>query len=191
MFAERISEEFLAKLAATLKMRLTRLQGDAVRLIASYADEYKIEDVKQVAYMLATCYHECRFKSIVEIRAQKGTTIYRMQNKYWASGYYGRGYVQLTWKKNYEKFSPIVGLDLAKFPNLVLRPQIGARILVVGMKDGLFSGKKLADYFPGKGADVEPDWLNARKIVNGTFQNELVAKAAVKILGVLFVEADL
>lgn len=190
MFQERITEEFLAGLARVLKMRLTRLQGDCIRLIATYADEYKIEDVKQVAYMLATCYHECRFKSIVEIRAQKGTSIYRMQNKYWASGYYGRGYVQLTWKQNYAKFTPIVGYDLVKFPNLVLRPQIGARILVVGMKDGLFSGKKLADYFPSKEAGGPADWLNARRIVNGNFQDELVAKAAVKILGILLVESD-
>ena len=34
---------------------------------------------------------------------------------------------------------------------------------MIGMRDGTFTGKRLADYFTAKTSD----WVNARKIVNG------------------------
>lgn len=183
MYLEKIDNDlWLAKLAAALGMKLTAAQGKAVRLLAAQCDENFITDPRQVAYILATCYHECRFKSIREIRAKHGSPVWKMQNRYWATGYYGRGFSQLTWERNYRKFSPIVGVDLVRSPDEALKPEIGAKILVVGMKGGLFSGVGLDRYFrPGGGAF----WLAARKIVNGTFQADKVAAAAKKILPLL------
>lgn len=177
------SDTWLASLAATLKMKLNAEQGRAVRLIAAECDAQGIVDPRQVAYILGTAYHECRYRSIKEIRAHPGSAIWKMQNAYWQTGYYGRGFCQLTWLKNYRKFSSIVGLDLVKNPDEVLRPEVGAKILVVGMKQGLFSGVGLDKYFPLPPA--EPNWLSARKIVNGTFQADRVAIAAQKILALL------
>lgn len=183
MYLQKVDNDiWLASLARTLNMTLTRAQGDAVRLLAAESDAYSIKDPRQVAYILATCYHECRFKSIREIRAPRGSAVWKMQNRYWASGYYGRGFSQLTWEKNYKKFSPIVGIDLVDNPDFALRPNVGAKILVVGMKLGLFSGVGLDRYFPPGGGSF---WLAARRIVNGTFQADRVAAAAKKILPLL------
>ncbi len=38
------------------------------------------------------------------------------------SPYYGHGYVQLTWNKNYEKYGLLLGIDLVGNPSLALDP---------------------------------------------------------------------
>ena len=58
--------------------------------------------------------------------------------------YYGRGFVQLTHKVNYSKFSRLLGRDLVNNPDIALDPEIAALILVIGMRDGIFTGKKLS-----------------------------------------------
>lgn len=81
----------------------------------------------------------------------------------------------------------MVGADLVKNPDLALQPGIGAIIIVYGMKHGSFtagrqrleSTNRLSKYFP-TGSDVA-QWVNARKIVNGTFMAERVAEHAKKI----------
>lgn len=176
MFSHLITNRFLARFCATAKVSMTKAQGDNCRLISAVCDVEGITDPRQVAYVLGTVHHECRFKSIQEMRAKKGTPVWRMQEKYWHTGYYGRGFCQLTWDYNYKKFSPIVGLDLLAHPDEVLKPDVGAVILVVGMRDGLFSGKSLSRYFSHP--PLKSDWEGARKIVNGTFQAEKVAWVA-------------
>lgn len=189
MYLQKVNNDvWLARLARTLEMKLTASQGNAVRLLAAECDSQGITDARQVSYVLATCYHECRFKSIPEIRAKKGTNIWKMQNRYWYTGFFGRGFSQLTWLKNYRKFSPVVGVDLVKNPDAALIPEVGAKILVFGMLHGTFvangleSGIRLSKYFPPGGT---PLWMGARRIVNGNFQAVLVAEAAKKILPML------
>jgi len=185
MFQYRITDGFLLSLATNFKTPLKKDQGDCIRLICKYADVYSIVDVRAVAYMLATAYHEARFQAIKEIRAKPGTSIYNLQNKYWNTGFYGRGYIQLTHKFNYQKFSELLKEDFVGNPDLVLIPENAAHILVYGMVEGSFTGKKLSDYFKeGK----LPDWLGARKIVNGTDQAERIAEAAQKIYSLLVVD---
>jgi len=185
MFQYRITDGFLLSLATNFKTPLKKDQGDCIRLICKYADDYQITDVRMVAYMLATAYHECRFQAIKEIRAQPGTKIYDLQNRYWNTGFYGRGYVQLTWEKNYQKFSDLLNQDFVGNPDLVLVPENAAKILVHGMVNGSFTGKKLSDYF--KEGNL-PDWLGARRIVNGTDQAERIAQQAQKMHALLVVD---
>lgn len=91
----------------------------------------------------------------------------RMGNGDEASGdgwrYRGRGYCQITGHDNYAKFARLLGIDLVGNPDLALRPDIAGKVIVVGMRDGLFTGKALRDYFTGGSSD----WVNARKIING------------------------
>jgi len=181
MFQELITDELLAEFCRRFKTTLTHAQGDAWRLIAAECDALAIDDARMVAYILGTCWHECRFKSIKEIRAKIGTPVWKMQERYWHTNFMGRGYPQLTWRYNYRKFSKIVGRDLVKYPDDVLIPAVGAKILVVGMYTGMFSGVGLKRYFTTTNAD----WYNARRIVNGMFQTEKVAQAAIKILDLL------
>jgi hypothetical protein len=86
--------------------------------------------------------------------------------------YAGRGYVQLTWRDNYAKAAKVVGVDLVKYPDLAMRPDIAAKIMYHGMTIGWFTGKKLSDYFKGG----KSDWINARRIINGTDRAQEIAR---------------
>lgn len=188
MFQKLNTTAFFDRLAIALREPISPTQMRSVYLLLKEADANGITDKNQMAYVLATCWHECRFKSIKEIRAKPGTKVWRMQNAYWSTGYFGWGFSQLTWLKNYKKFRPVVGLDLVAFPDKALLPEVGAKILVYGMVNGSFTGaglkssNNLSKYFQ---IGETPDWINARKIVNGNFQADKVASAAVKILSVI------
>lgn len=151
-------------------------------IIIQAIEDAGITNLHQIAYVLATVRHECSFLSIPEIRAARNTPVWRMQEKYWHTGFYGRGFCQLTWRDNYAKFSPIVGIDLVANPDEVLKPEVGAKILAIGMRDGMFSGKKLSDYI----TDRKVQFLQARRIVNGNFQADRVAEVANRIYAALF-----
>ncbi|HPC34408.1 MAG TPA: hypothetical protein PLP73_02000, partial [Candidatus Absconditabacterales bacterium] len=142
--------------------------------IIEQAKKYGITNQKQIAYILATVKGESGFKNIKEIGGEN--------KKYGKDGYYGRGFVQLTHKYNYEKFTKIIKnknlqfkdnsgkymaereLNLVQHPDSILKSNdLAAFILVYGMKEGLFTGKKLSDFIN----EDKADFYNARSIVNG------------------------
>ena len=89
-----------------------------------------------------------------------------VKTPYWRDGAFGRGPIQITHWRNYEKIGAAIGVDLRRKPELALTTSVGALIAVIGMRDGLFTGKKLSDYaFPGA-LDAAPS-KNPRRIVNG------------------------
>ncbi len=98
----------------------------------------------QMAYVLATAYQETAhtMKPINE----RGGDKYLRSNKYWS--YIDRRYVQITWKANYEKAGRILGIDFVSKPELLLQPKYAIPIIIAGMVDGWFTGKKLSDYIP-------------------------------------------
>lgn len=102
----------------------------------------------------------------------------RMGNGDEASGdgwrYRGRGYCQITGKNNYAKFGLLLGVDLIGNPDLALEDGIAGKIIVVGMRDGLFTGKSLRDYFTSGSSD----WVNARRIINGLDRAADIARYA-------------
>lgn len=152
---------------------LNQKQAENFEIIYSIATQMldskknaNMQDVNKIyalAYIMATVQGECQFLSIPERKAKEGTAVWEMQKKYWLTGYYGRGFSQLTWLQNYQKFSQLLGMDLVNNPDLALDPEVGAKILIMGMRDGLFTGKKLADYFESG----RFDYFNARRMVNG------------------------
>ena len=88
--------------------------------------------------------------------------------------YCGRGYVQLTWKANYAKAGEALGYPLVGNPDLAMRPDIAAAIMVRGMAEGWFTGRQLADFITAERAD----FVNARRIINGTdHAREIAAEA--------------
>lgn len=60
----------------------------------------------------------------------------------------GRGFVQLTWRSNYERMEKKLGVPLVKQPNLMLTYPVAIATLVLGMRDGDFTGKRLGNYAP-------------------------------------------
>ncbi|MEX2962799.1 glycoside hydrolase family 19 protein [Microbulbifer sp. TYP-18] len=139
---------------------------------------------KTLAYALATARHETagRMVPVRETLAKDDATARRRLRKAryaqpeppYGHSYYGRGQVQLTWKRNYERSSADAGVDLVKFPDKALEPEIGARILICGLLDGRWnsSGHGIAHYLPSFGKD---DLKNARRTVNITNKWQLIA----------------
>jgi hypothetical protein len=136
-------------------------------------------DFKKLAYILATAYHESKLRPIVEIRDRPGTDLYKLQERYWSSGYYGRGYVQLTWKDNYDRLGKRIGVDLLNNPDLALDPRYAADILVIGMMEGLFAPKAgpLNNYI-----NNVADYYNARQVVNKLDKAQLIADYTTDII---------
>lgn len=177
-----MEKEILAALEKSSRTKTRPAQAENLALILKECEAQGVVAPEQVAYVVGTAWHESRLLCIAEFRAKPGTKVRAMQDRYWGTGYYGRGFVQLTWQRNYKKFGDLLGIDLVSNPDKVLEPEIGAKILVRGMRDGLFTGVGLVKYFK---ADRPPEWLNARRIVNGVFHADYVARAAVAVFNVL------
>ncbi len=137
-------------------------------------------DLRHPAYSLATSYHETdkKMQPLREYGRGKGRR-YGVKAGPFKQVYYGRGDVQLTWLANYERATrELLALgvlksteSLVRTPDLALRPDVSAAIMIVGMTEGWFTGRKLADYFAGN----RSDWVDARRIINGTDKAALIA----------------
>lgn len=155
---------------------LDQVQVDTINRLLSGASHWS---VGWLAYGLATAWHEARFKPIEEWGKGKGRP-YAKTGKYGQSQH-GRGLVQLTWDRNYEWADKALGLDgrLLKDFNLALDPDIAARILILGMETGAFTGKSLADYIKTEGGTVG-EFTPARRVVNIMDKADLIAGYAVQ-----------
>lgn len=146
-------------------------------------ERYHIDD-RCLAYILATTYHETAhtMQPIAEYGKGSGKPYGKPAGPY-GQKYYGRGYVQLTWYENYckqdEKLS--LGQELVKNADLALDPEIALQVILGGMVDGDFTGKRLGQFFT---RDVT-DWYDARTIVNGHDQASTVAGYAEKFLNAI------
>lgn len=133
-----------------------------------------------LAYILATTYHETAhtMQPIEEIGRGKGRKYGSPAGRF-GKVYFGRGYVQLTWLENYVKASEKLGIDLVQNPERVIEPRIAADILFTGMEEGWFAGDAkgrhtLARYLNGE----KPDYVGARRIINGTDKAAMIAAYA-------------
>ncbi len=173
--------EFFDTIRPMFGGQLTQAQVDGLDLLLSVISA---EPVEHQAYLLATTYHETA-QTMQPITEYGGRTYFNkydtgklaaaLGNTPEADGdgflYRGRGYVQITGRSNYARAGKALDVDLIGNPDLALHPTIAARILVLGCTQGWFTGKKLADYLPG-------DYVNARRVVNGTDRADLIASYA-------------
>lgn len=109
---------------------------------------------------------------------------YRRRLRYYP--YHGRGFVQLTWESNYIRAGQELDVDLIGHPERAMDPEISARILVAGMAQGWFTGKKLSDYIGRFGTD----YVGARRIINGTDCARQIADFALQYELLLTPEPD-
>ena len=141
-------------------------------------------NLNQVANFLAQTGHESMWlwKPVKEKRGRSGTRIRAIQDKYWGTGYFGRGIVQLTHLRNYQIFGKLLKIALVANPDLALDPRVSYLVAAIGMRKGLFTGKKLGDFIkPGK----TPDYKGARKVVNGTDRDDDIARYSIGLENVL------
>lgn len=151
-------------------------------ILKEYTDITKEDptcDMRELAYILATAYHETggrmypvrehfansdeeAYQSVTNWCNRRGRKNYAYKHEN-GNSYYGRGFVQLTHGANYARMGERLGLPLYDHPNIALDVFSGARILIVGMQEGLFTGKKLSDFFTEDASHT----FNARQIVNG------------------------
>lgn len=177
-----------AKIRASLfGGKLTQSQVDGLNTIVQAMNEFKLQDKRQAAYILATTYHETA-KTMQPI-SERGSDTYlskydtgklaaALGNTPQADGdgqkYKGRGYVQLTGAANYRKMSALTGFNLIRQPELANSPKIAAQIMLYGMTRGMFTGKRLSDYINS----VKCDYSNARRIINGMDRANDIAEYA-------------
>ena len=160
--------------------RLTQSQVEGVTKILDEWEGRKLTDDRWLAYILATAFHEVA--ATMQPIFEKGSKNYfnrydinfnprkarELGNLTPGDGfkYRGRGFVQLTGRTNYRKFG------IENNPDEALKLEKSINILFDGMIKGLYTGKKLGDYF----SDTVDDPVNSRRIVNGTDKAKLIAK---------------
>lgn len=130
-------------------------------------------DLRHLAYPLATDKWETSSTMLPIEEYGKGSGMsYGKPDPQTKQTYYGRGYVQLTWRDNYAKADKELGLSgdesLEWHAENALDPIIAAEVMFQGMEEGWFrsdtSGKQtLSRYFN----DTVNDAFNAREIING------------------------
>jgi hypothetical protein len=145
--------------------------GDT-QLILSECRQRGLSDA-QTAYILATAKWETAHTMRPVVEAYWKSEEWRSANlRYYP--WHGRGYVQLTWQRNYLKAGQEIGVDLTSNPELALRPDVAVQILVAGCMGGWFTGRKLTDYISGD----KVNFIGARRVVNGTDRAEEISEIA-------------
>lgn len=163
-----------AQFYKTVRARLGPLKAKQVEGFEYLLAAIDGAPLAHAAYMLATAWHET------------GATMQPVREAHWLSEgwrkanlryypHYGRGYVQITWPKNYEwldKAAAEAGLtkrgDINANLDLAMRPDIAAFALRKGMEEGRYDaqGKTMAQRLPTKGTATREQYINARYLVN-------------------------
>lgn len=144
--------------------------------------ETRIPTLEATAYVIATAKHESghsengtwvEYQPVKEVKASKARNpdIWKLQQRYWGTGFFGRGLIQTTWEDNYRKLGQLLGVGelFVENPDLLLEPKWAYEALVIGMVKGIYRPPhKLSKYFHKTvGRGTRMDYVNAREIVNG------------------------
>lgn len=169
---------------------LTQKQVEGMTAILDYWEaNHAAKDKRWLAYILGTAFHETDRK-MQPIR-EYGSTAYfdkrygpppvgknpglakTLGNTQQGDGsrYCGRGFVQLTGRRNYTDWKQRLNIDLVGNPDLCLTLAPSIRILFEGSIKGTFTGRRLDQYFNATTAD----WKNARRIINRLDKADLIA----------------
>lgn len=147
----------------------------SVPLILKECAECGVTDPGQIAYVFATAEHESHLGQwMVEFASGKAYEGRKdLGNTQPGDGvkFKGRGFCQVTGRVNYKMWSQKLGIDLVSNPEKAADQAIAARIMVMGMRDGTFTGKKLSHYISGS----THDFRNARRIINALDRADKIA----------------
>jgi len=168
---------------ASIKRAHPEVREDISRILRVAQEEGLSQE--QTAYVLATATHENNLGFFPEELSSGAQYEGRsdLGNNQPGDGvrFKGRGYVQITGRRNYADWSQRLGIDLVNNPELAADKDIAAQILVIGMRDGTFTGRSLGQYVN----ENQSDFTNARRVVNGTDKASLFAGTAQRYNGAL------
>lgn len=174
--------------------KLTQDQVEGTNAILSTWAKLGDGNTQRLAYVLATAYHETAqtMQPIYERgprayfdKYEPGTPLgLRLGNTLKGDGfkYRGRGFVQLTGRRNYAFAGGKLGLDLVGRPDDALGTVIAAEILITGSLEGWFTGKSLGAFIDDidEADDAETrEFIAARRVINGKDKAELIASEAI------------
>jgi predicted chitinase len=172
--------KFFDAIRDNIKLTTENVQGFDKVLDFGYA---RNSPRNHLAYIIATAYWESATTMQPVVEANWLSENWRKKNlRYYP--WHGRGLIQTTWKDNYIKIGNLIGKDLTKNPDLLLKWEYALPALFVGMEDGLYTGKDLEDYIDLKDeSDTEDfeEYKNARRIVNGTDKASKIATIAIQV----------
>lgn len=164
---------------------LQRVARRTVPLILAECIANGVTDKGKIAYILATAEHESHLGNLMtELGDENYFRAYdppsgvarALGNIELGDGpkYRGRGFVQITGRRNYTDWANRLNVDLVNKPEMATLPQIAAKILVIGMIQGTFTGAKLGSFVAGN----TRDFVNARQVVNDHDRAEHIAEIA-------------
>lgn len=168
--------------------KLSQSQVIGFEAVFDMWDLLKLTDVRWLAYILATVWHETNktIQPIEEYGKGKGR---RYAKRQWYSGkpytdittvFYGRGHTQNTWRDIYFQLSKVnlKGWDFVNHPELLLQIEPSIWATFHSMIIGLYTGRKLSDCFN----TTVNDPIKARGIINGTDKAILISGYYYKFL---------
>ena len=127
-----------------------------------------------LAYLEATIWHETAGTMRPVQEAYWNSELWRQKHlRYFP--WYGRGYIQLTWKRNYVFVDRVFRLngELLRNPNLLLQDKaLSMLVAVAGCSFGWFTGRKLSDTLTPMGYQL----VKTRRVVNGYQRNRKAAR---------------
>lgn len=145
-----------------------------------------VTDRGKIAYILATAEHESHLGNLMtEIGDEDyfsrsydppSNVARQLGNIEKGDGprYRGRGFVQITGRRNYTEWTSRLRVDLVNQPEMATIPRIAAKILVIGMMQGTFTTAALGEFVDGNNRD----FVEARQVVNDHDRAEHIAEIA-------------
>lgn len=167
-------KQFFDGLRKRIDETISQEQVDGLEfLLGEFETDPHWVDLRHIAYALATVFHETAgsFQPVEEgyyLGSKERVEKFQKTLRYFP--YFGRGYVQLTWRTNYEKAGRAIDVDLVGNPELALKADIAFRVLTLGLFRGWYGGK-LTTYIN----ETKCDYVNARRCVNGRDKAGLIA----------------
>lgn len=157
---------------------LSKVQAENIETVL-FALTKRGVDLPKAAYILATAHHESMgfgvLEEIASGRAYEGRQSLGNTQKGDGVRFKGRGFVQITGRRNYTDWAKRTGVDIVAKPEKAADPKLAATILIDGMLLGTFTGKKVSDYVLD---GTFPEYTDARRVVNGTDKAFAIASHA-------------
>lgn len=163
------------------KVNLTTQNVQGLSKILDFAEVHEVKAV-DMPYILATAWWETAqtMQPVAEAYWIPNAEAWRKKHlRYWP--WYGRGYIQTTWEKNYKKIWELLGKTGPVDPDAFLTDEIAIPALFLGMQNGVYTGKDLDDFIDNIDESDDEDlreFIAARHIVNGSDKALTIGKLA-------------